>query len=199
MAKSKVDIANMALSYVAAGGGIQSLEESSDDALAVTTHYDDVLATLLREHPWNFARRYLSLALLADVDLPSRWTYPYAYPADCVEFRGIDGETEDLNIPFEIAYGAGARIIFTNIQDAIGVYTALVEDPVYYPPDFTTAFARRLADAIAPRVTGGDHPELIRFNADRMLTAVDMAKVKDALENRVAPFSSSDRLRGRRV
>lgn len=63
---SDVIIANLALSAIGTRSTIVSLTETSVEAQTIALHYNNVRDQLLREAPWNFARKQLNLALLND-------------------------------------------------------------------------------------------------------------------------------------
>lgn len=153
---STVQIANMALSHVGSRSSIESLDESSPEAKACKLWYTLALEQALEGFDWSFARKRQALALAGD-DAPAEWSFRYQYPADCVRFRliwnpiGPDGDA----VPFEIETDSSdQRTIVTNLEDAVGIYTKLIQTPASYTPMFIEALSRTLAYHIAFTLTG---------------------------------------------
>ncbi len=151
-----VDIANMALTKLGTRATIASLTENSTEARVINTWYATVRDDLIRSIDWNFARVYQTLALQGTP--PARWAYSYAYPSDCVKFWRIDmGITTwfpgDPNTIFEVGSDGTNRMIWTNQETAVGVYSQRVTDPNRMDPEFVTAFVACLAAAVAYPIT----------------------------------------------
>jgi hypothetical protein len=93
MPSSQVQIANMALDVIGTRSSIQSLTEGSNEANAISRHYDNAVDSTLRACHWNFARKQIPLTLLQDGTnggvVPTPWLYEYAYPSDCVLMRQL--------------------------------------------------------------------------------------------------------------
>jgi|SRR5215472_950602 len=109
-------------------------------------------------NPWN------------DFTVPAPgWLYEYAYPSDCIDLRGITempGGMPDLDPvpqvwrvdndptpnlvgnPPTTAVGPEAKVIFTNVANAIGVYRSRVTDPGMFDPGFVTALISLLTERI---------------------------------------------------
>ena len=84
---SQVSIANRALSYIGANK-ITNLEDSTQEARAVSNVYDDSLRSILEEAPWVFA---LKRKLLNKVEETPAWgngNY-FALPSECVRIFEI--------------------------------------------------------------------------------------------------------------
>jgi hypothetical protein len=145
---TKIGICQQALSAIRANA-ITSLDEGSPESLACLTHYDAQLEATLRDHPWNFATDYVALAQSTNAP-PPNWAYAFARPSDCVLARlvlpAVKGGTPP---PFERA----GNLILTDQGASWLCYTKLVSDPTLFDPMFSTAFAMRLAVAIAPALT----------------------------------------------
>lgn len=79
---SVVEICNIALSNIRAGS-INSLTEGSLPAQQCNLKYDILRDQILRDAPWQFARKVRPLSLLSDVDI-FNWSFAYQYPSDCL-------------------------------------------------------------------------------------------------------------------
>lgn len=170
----KVYIGNLALSHLGDKGRISSLTENTKQARAVNSHYDHVLRVVLRALNWRFATAVRVLSLTTDVATPDGWLYTYAYPSDCIRFRHVDNGVESFTfphihypanhqyatqaeqkVPFELrSTSSTARVIVTNQEDAVGVYTRYMDDPTIYAEDFVQAMSHLLAATICKPVTG---------------------------------------------
>lgn len=212
MAKSKTAIANMALAHLAVGRGIASLDERSPEARACNQFYGQALDEVLREWSWPFATRRERLAVLVDyTQNPNEaesggqlWHFGYAYPPDAVYIRSIVQPMyrvpDAALIPtYEIAQAPdGSRMILADQPEAVVEYTARVEDPNVYPPDFTSALSLLLASYIAPTVTGGDQFRLGLLAHERYRDRLSAAKAAAANEmRRDREPDNTDLVRGR--
>lgn len=86
VASSKVQISNLALRHLATAKSIASMDEKSTEAIAMAQVYDQAKDEVLRDFPWPFAGRVVSLALVQNQPTPE-WGFSYRYPADCIAIR----------------------------------------------------------------------------------------------------------------
>lgn len=144
---SQVDICNIALARMGNGQQISSLDEGSQEAVTLNLLYEPALRKVLRDVDWPFARKRASMQLIEE-EPNSDWAYSYRYPTDCIMFRRIvTGKRPRLNvdpIPYEIANGDTSRVIYTDQEEATGVYTVFVNNVTYYDDAFVSMLAWRL-------------------------------------------------------
>lgn len=157
---SSTSICNMALSHLGVGVSIANVEtENSQEANACRIFFDIARDACFRDFSWPFATKTADLALIEE-DPNDEWSYSYAYPADCLQFKRILSGTRFDNrqsrAPYRIVKDGDAYVIFADNEDAIGEYVFLNEDTQHYPPDFALALSFRVAAYIAPRLTAGD-------------------------------------------
>lgn len=169
MTISAVDICNLALSNVGTRSTIAALNEGSTESVQCQLFYDITRKEMLRAAHWNFARREVTLGVLAAAEgteenpdgegdiPPTPWAYMYAYPSDCLKARHI--KPERPRVPFLLSGALDAsnnpiRVILTDAQQAELVYTADIEVPDVFDPEFVTAFALALASKLAIPLTG---------------------------------------------
>jgi|SRR5215813_4134762 len=98
---SFVLVANQALSLLGTRSQIASLQEQSNESIAVNKWIDECRQTVLRMAPWNSATNFNSLTLICAAPgtpenpsvspalwqkgiPPPPWAYEYAWPTDCV-------------------------------------------------------------------------------------------------------------------
>jgi hypothetical protein len=181
--RTDADICNMALLGIGARGKIASLDDPSREAQLCSAFYETARDAALREFPWPFATRRVTLTQLvvSDHPPPPEWLYRYGYPADCLAARYLltDGPAvvvapQFLGSNYWALYGAtvlraqpqdftteqtddGTLLsILTNVNPARLVYTVNVIDPTRYDAQFTLALAWKLAWHLAVPLTGDE-------------------------------------------
>lgn len=172
---SQVSIVNRALSYIGANK-ITNLEDSTQEARAVSNVYDDSLRSILEEAPWVFA---LKRKLLNKVEEAPAWgggNY-FVLPSECVRIFEI--------MPQDAQWRREGNLILAN-TDSFGIlYTYVEKNDALYSPSFVDAFAVRLAADVAYDLTNSSSKqnELIQYYKAEMLP---IAKSINA-QNRSAP------------
>ena len=159
---SEVQICKLALARIGADYQIASLSEASAAAQACNLLYEPARDSMLREHPWNFATKYVAPATLTGT-VPGRWDFMYAYPSDCVRVLEImipvDAAPGTTEIPFEVGINEDdAKVIMTDQDEATIKYSKRVTDPNQFDPQFVTALSYRLAAELAVILT--DDPRI---------------------------------------
>lgn len=147
-----VSICNMALARIGVSTFISNLNEASNEARVCALFYNDVRDRVLRDAPWNFAKKRV---VLADQGTPpSEWSFKYGYPSDCIKARyiavpGMRNPRSDQRIPFEVANEGGQRRIYTNQSAAELIYTYRVTDATLFDAMCASAMAYLLGSEIA--------------------------------------------------
>ncbi len=157
---SETEICNLALSHLNIGKEVANFEtEKSEEASSCRRFYDTARDETLRDFPWPFATKFLTLALVA-TDPTTEWSYSYRYPTDCSFFRrilsGLRNDNRQTRVPYKISQDDVGLLVLTDTRDAVAEFTVKETDPSLYAADFIMAFSLRLAAMIAPRLTGGD-------------------------------------------
>lgn len=147
-----VSICNMALARIGVSTFISNLNEASNEARVCALFYTDVRDRVLRDFPWNFAKKRVTLADAGTP--PAEWAFKYGYPSDCLKARyiatpGLRNPRNDQRVPFEVANEGGQRVIYTNQDAAELVYTYRVSDPTLFDAMFSSAVAYLLGSEIA--------------------------------------------------
>jgi len=205
MAISNVTISNMALSHIGADSTIESMTESSAEAAQCNLWYEYSRLQILEAYDWGFARKRIDMAVVDTISDDTtdnayyEWVYRYQYPSDCLSMRKIsnpNGITDDA-IPFDIEAGSGdlTKVIMTNMEDAIGVYTFDCNTPSMFSAHFVDTLAVLLAHRVAFSLTGsraiaGDMMQMYQG----MIRA---APAYDANERMSPPPRDADWVRGR--
>ena len=174
---SEVDICNLALGHLGDTATVASLDppEGSAQAEHCARFYPIARDSLLEMHPWGFATKRVQLAQLG-TGWPE-WDYSYAQPADALNIIAVlppDASDDysmalnSANVPLA-AGGAyvpkafscevnsdGADVIYTDQEDAVLRYTALVSDPTKFSPLFVMTLSWHLASILAGPIIKGD-------------------------------------------
>lgn len=195
-----VDIANMALGNLGTRATIADLNENSVESREISRVYATARDNILSLQDWNFARVYLTLA--SSGTPPTRWANSYAYPSDCLKFRGFDCGLPFpypgcLVTDFEVATDGTNRFIFTNVDQAVGVYTQRVTDPNRFETEFTSAFAMTLAALVALPITQrADLKNSCAAEASAMIERAMATTANEQAGQQMAPNAESIRVRG---
>ena len=179
---SEIDLCNIALSHLGDVATVASIDppEGSAQAEHCARFYPMARDTLLEAHPWSFAMRRIVLAELTN-PWP-QWAHAYARPADCLKVLAVmpKDATADYqtvaNLPFpasQLSPGAlysndvpqpyacetndeGAQVIYSNQENAMLRYVALVTDTTRYSYGFNMALTWTLASMLAGPIIKGD-------------------------------------------
>lgn len=166
-----VDIANLALSRLGDRATVTSISppEGSAQADHVARFWPMARDTALEAAPWRFATA--REALTATDYETGNWSYAYFLPTDCLLVRRVlpptsatnsgaifdaDAIADDWDIRFDIETDdTGAKVLLTNQEDAVAIFTKRVVDPSKYTTAFTDAVARLLESYLAGSVIKG--------------------------------------------
>lgn len=174
---SVVDICNRALDKLGQGS-ITSLEDGTKSANLCIRNWPLIRDQVLRDHPWNFAIKRVTLA--PDVAEPV-WGFNYKspLPTDCL--RVI--EIRDLS---QGDYQIEGRAVLSNEDVLYTRYISRITDPNEYDALFQDAAASRLAVELCESLTQSNtKKEILIQEYDMILT---MAKRADGQENPPARF-----------
>lgn len=156
MAASETSICNMALKWVGTRS-IAAMTENSPEGRECIQFYGPAREQTLRDHAWNFAQTRIALAALPVPATYTEYSYAYAWPSRCLRALKIlnaAGDTEEFEVV--LSSNGASRMILTNAETAVLVYTLDVTDPGVFDPLFARALARRLAADICPGLRKGD-------------------------------------------
>lgn len=166
----KVTIGNMALSNLGAKANIESFNEKSAEARAISLWYDQARQDALEEFNWNFAKKRLILTPHTNDPPEGVWAYRYQYPSDCLTARLLTNTTtvheaiirgvpvsyvQPDAIAFDIEVSDdGTKSILTDLADAILEYTFDQQNPQMFSRAFVRALSYILSYHIAIAITG---------------------------------------------
>ena len=165
---TNVTVTNEALQAISAQTQITALNDGSPAAKAATVLYVPVVELLLRELDPAFARYTVALTLSGAVAPVPPWAYEYVYPTDCLRLRQVrppasgTGSLADPNDPtpvlanvaFDIIAATPTKVILSNQQNALAVYTTSQVTEAQWDGVFMDAAVRRLGSYLAMSLSG---------------------------------------------
>lgn len=134
---SKVEICNQALSACGAST-IDSLTDDSQEARACNMHYTSALASVLRNHNWNFATKRVELTL--STETTPMFLSTFQLPDDLLKVN--------LIVNTQTPYRIMGRKLVTNASSIVLEYVAMEVDVSLYDALFIKAFAFELASRL---------------------------------------------------
>ncbi|MDZ7789733.1 MAG: hypothetical protein U5L08_04415 [Xanthomonadales bacterium] len=187
---SEVDLCNLALARLGDSATVSSINppEGSAQAEHCARFYPIARDAVLESHPWHFATRRASLPLL---DVPAwGWSFAYGLPNNSLVALAVlspnslsDAETQDFDIE---STADGARVLYTNQDDATLRYVARVTDTSRFSPGFIEALSWLLASYLAgPLVKGNDGAKMAKSAYQQYAFIVAQAKATDANQRQV--------------
>lgn len=176
MTLSVEDIVNIALRQIGYAQTIGDIYEGSAPSRAALDIYTQTRDELLRARDWSFSRRTAELILIKGPPPPGgynpaqpwsaanypppNWLYEYAYPADCLKLGAVvprPGAMFNLlpqaaiwRVDNDNSVNPPLRVILSNLQGALGVYTARVTAIATWEPEFIAILADGLGKKLAP-------------------------------------------------
>jgi hypothetical protein len=158
---TRENICNLALSRIGVRSRISSLSEGSEEANLFDLVYDFVLELTLEQSPWSFAQERRALLLLEEQDSTEEWTFKYQVPANCVrplriESAGARNVAQDQLVKWQLESDpdGNRKIILTDEEDAVLVYTRRDVIANLYPAHFVSTLAWNLAAEIVGAMPG---------------------------------------------
>jgi hypothetical protein len=187
---SDVTICNLALMRIGVSQPIADLSEQTTAAILANTIFADTRDLVLRSAHWGFARKVAALALVAE-DPTDDWGFSYRYPADAVDIRKIRSglrrvDPRDERVSYELSSDGSGLLIYTDQEDAVAEYTWRVTTVEWYPPDFVSALAWRLAVDLAMALAPSTLGSAMRDKAEQYYRAA-IIDAKAASLNEEAP------------
>lgn len=178
--RTAADVVNVSLTRIGRKDAIGSLYDGSEASQLALTLYGQTRDQMLRDNDWDFAMRNMALTLLKFAPVggyipginpwdpatnpPIPWFFSYGYPDDCIKVRSIkptpifipnfDPQINTFQIDNDNSYTPARRVILTDVENALMVYTGRVTDPATWAPDFAEALTNELGLRLAPALVG---------------------------------------------
>lgn len=188
---SEVSIINRALNLLGSRP-ITARTDATETARVANASFDDIRDELLREHPWNFATKRVSLAVSATAPT---WEFDNAYPLPSDYLRIVD-LNNDSDLPWRVENTADGRVIATDLATPLKIaYTARIEDPDLWDEGFRRALIAKCAAEWAERLTGStDRAQQLATQANSELAK---ARNQDGQEMSAREYEATDWLDAR--
>lgn len=165
---TNIDICNQALELIGDQATVAAFNDGTPQGNAAGVLFQPAVELVMRQVDPSFARRTAALALSAAVTLVIPWAYEYLYPADCLRLRQVRSPAsptsgfQDPSDPQPIRSALGVdviatvttKVILTNQQNAVAVYTSSIPTVAEWDSAFTQAVVRRLANPFAMALAG---------------------------------------------
>lgn len=166
---TQVGICNLALSRLGVQQDISNINDATSTARACKKVYDQCREHILRERPWPFAQRYVTLALVSEAPNID-WSFAYRYPANflrvnrimptntTVALPSIYADLEYVpnykqTVPWQEGSDTQGKLIYTDQELAQAVGTYDCDDESQYDPLFVDCLAYKLAYELAMSLT----------------------------------------------
>ena len=193
---SVIEICNMALGKAGITETIANIDtEQSVEALWCKTNYGIARDAVLRDFPWRFAIKTISLGALDEKRLDGRQVF--LYPSDCLNVLSVlNGEMLNFEVEL-IGSGDGMRkVIVTDSPLAQIRYIARVTDPNVFDPLFIVALSWYIASDLALSVGGNKEgrSQLAMQQYEHSKAKAQRASVAEAREN---PYASDEFMKAR--
>ena len=163
---SRVDICNLALSYLGIGSDAlvantsKDLNDQTEPARACLLSYDACRKQLLQVGTWSFARKITTLALVSDVEKIGQWSYQYAIPHDLIRITklynkaGFPLQRNTIFNEYDIFVNRENKFILAcHLSNAELEYIFDQKETEKFSPLFVEALACRIAAKNALRLT----------------------------------------------
>jgi len=198
------ELCNMALSQLGGSLQIGDIEsEQTKEARALRLWYPTAIKQLFRDFEWPKATKFKALAEL-ELDRDD-WGFKFRVPTESVAFRGVfpEGTTRKPTTPeeryeYELVTEESGEAVYCDIDDAVGCYSVVLEDPKKWDPDMRIAGAMLLAGLAAVPITGGDSAKLGERAMKMYVAWRTNAKGNALNESQKAPSLQSSLLNARR-
>lgn len=136
--ESEAVIVQRALGLAESANRFDSLEDDTTEAREGRLRYDIRRRTVLEALDWNYARRRVLGTAVTASATPDAQPYAYALPPQTLRIRGVRAGGVSASWSRE-------NVIYASLPDAQIVYTIDEQNPVLFPPVFTSALEFLLA------------------------------------------------------
>ena len=198
----RVDIAKQALSFLGAGE-ITSLEDGSDNALAIAVHYETSRDATLEAHDWSFAIERFIPPMNAKAPVYGAGM-AFDIPTNILRVISVDdpntannvgSRTPTINTKEQIDWVFENRQIICNQEVIHCRGIRRIEQEGLFSPNFVQAFAAKLAFLTALSLTSSAE---IQGNMMALYeNFIQIAKSRDGLQGRSKRFRNRTLLKSR--
>lgn len=184
---TKAQIFNLALGLLLLSRQITNTEtDPSNECRVLNTHWAAAWAMALEDMDLDSTSTQYTLALVEE-DPNDLWLFAYTYPTSCAFLRRlVSGEKMDnrtTRIPLAVRIHEGAKVIFTNEEDAVAEIIDKSLSPTILNASAGMAVAAKLAMMAAPLITGKGAAKLVKDIEGKYIAFKTEAQETDAREN----------------
>jgi hypothetical protein len=185
-------VCNMALAAIGHSQFIDNINEGTQEANVCKIFYDSSKQQMLRDTRPNWAREWLSLALVAEQP-NSEWLYAYRVPSDCLKVLYIPSGEDRLQprTPYATGLLGETPVIYTNTPNASAVIVRDVSEK-FFDPSFADLLSLHLATKVAMPLSVD--PAIQRSVDERFLYSRNQAMTIIANEEQLPPEAESERV-----
>lgn len=162
MPATKIQIANDALVSIG-HRQINSFSDENDTVRKINAVWDIMVDSTLEACNWNFARNWIALKKIENIDSVDNpfygsWLFAYQVPNECAKVRIVFAQghryipASDLPKFTELQYN-GQMAILTDCDTAFAEYTMRIHDESQFTGTFCTLLSAALAAKIAMPVS----------------------------------------------
>jgi hypothetical protein len=156
--------------------------------------YEPTLVMAISRLDWPCFRKLFALSVSSEDPALTGWSYKYTRPADCLVFRRVVDANEnsyDFKEMTEWSGGENTAYIYTNIEDAYGVYSYNNQDANSYSPGFVWLHSAMIAQVLAMPLTG--KPQIAEALQMQILRFIEReAKAAGGLEHYIEDEKGTD-------
>lgn len=155
---TKLEIVNLALRHLGMNK-ILALDESTPSAIVMDDFWDMCQDSVFEDHNWSFAQVQESL-VESSTTVPFGWIFAYDHPTtNCAAVWAVFNEgtyNEKDSQDFDTYYMTenAARVLVTDLEDAIVEYTYKITDTTSWSAQFCRAMSYLLAASACHLLTG---------------------------------------------
>jgi hypothetical protein len=188
---SVIEICNMALGKAGITDTITNLDtEQSVEALWCKVNYPIARDSVLRDFPWRFATKTISLGALDEKRQDGKSVF--LYPSDCLNIINVsNGGTQNFEIEIIGINDDMRKVIITDSEQAEVKYIARVTDPNLFDPLFVVALAWYIASDLALSV-GGNKEGRSQLAMQQYEFTKAKAQRASIAESRGNPYTSNE-------
>ena len=192
-----LDICNVALGLIGQSVTVASINppEQSVAAERCALFWPGVRDQVLSAHTWSFAIERQTLALLS-ITPPTPFTFAYAMPSDAIRFIGVRGPSavDDLvNDDCRLGSENGTQAIYTNTENAIGVFIKRQDEALQYNAHLVAAAQHLMASRLAgPFIQGVPGMQVAKEMLQLYMEYLMIAKREDAAQSRLRGVNQPD-------
>jgi hypothetical protein len=184
---SDVEIINTALRGLGAVS-IAARTEDSENARKMNAVYDIFLKSLLRIHPWSFAKKETTLSRLTDSPVLDDYIYIYSLPSDFVRLNKTSVEPS-------YSHKIKGRKLYSNADSISIEYVYFNDDPSTYDDMFVDAFAARLAAELCYAITRDK--DMVKIKWQEYASKLRLAQSQNGQEVSIDEFQQDQWLNSR--